>query len=84
MQRAIQALENPTNARAWLLLNLKASVEAGNTQAAKEIRDILNIASNEQELEINHIHYRSMCIDCPIQRPPLLPHELEAIEQDVK
>ena len=72
-QSALAALEDPTHARAWLLTNLKASVESGNTQAAKEIRDILDIGNASNEIEVHSVDYRSMCTDCPFGRAPDVP-----------
>jgi hypothetical protein len=65
-KRALSVLDDPIRARAWLLIQLKQGMEnAPNAQIAKELRDMLGIASNTDNLEIATIDYKNALLNCP-------------------
>lgn len=53
-------------AKGWLIQQLAKSVQSenGNTQAAKELRDLLRIGSTESELVIERANYYPLCAKC--------------------
>ena len=58
--------DDPVYAKSWLINSLAKSMsEKGGAPAAKELRDILNIASRSDELQIEVVDYVNAIIDCP-------------------
>jgi hypothetical protein len=65
-KHALSVLNDPARARAWLLTELKRGMEsAPSAQIAKELRDMLGIASNTDNLEIATIDYKNALLNCP-------------------
>jgi hypothetical protein len=79
LQEALEVLDDPVRARAWWLTRLKRAMDtSANAQIAKELRDVLQIASREERLRIEVVDYRSMCDDCPLGRLPLVGEVADA------
>ena len=65
-RQALSVLDDPVRARAWMLTNLKNAMEnAPNAQIAKELRDMLGIASKGDDISIQLINYANAIVDCP-------------------
>ena len=66
-QQALSVLDDPSRARAWMLTRLKAGMDnAPNAQIAKEMRDMLGIASRETDLVIQTVDFAGVPVDCPV------------------
>ena len=57
--------QDPDYARGWMIKQLAEASKSGNTQASKELRDILQIASRKDELRIEVIDYANTIVNCP-------------------
>lgn len=64
-QLARRLATDPEYARGWLTQQLATSVTTGNAQAAKEIRDILQIASNKDGLTVATTSFQDVPTHCP-------------------
>ena len=58
---------DPVYAKGWVIQSLAKSMDtdSGNTQAAKELREMLNIGNKSDDLVIHTIDYSNTIIDCP-------------------
>lgn len=69
-------------ARGWLIQELARQVGNNNATASKELRDILQIASTEEDLAIIVESYKDTCVKCSIcggnpRQPAAIPDPAE-------
>lgn len=69
---ATRLATDPDFAKGWMIQELARTVQSdsGNTQAAKELRDLLAIGSKESELKIEVVDFSTSCNveGCPLKK----------------
>ena len=78
LELSLRLANDPAFARGWYIKEMVRQTKGNNATSAKELRDVLGIAHEDEGLTVELVDYSNAVIDCPhcgenLSKPPELP-----------